>query len=172
MDLLAWWILIFLDGWKGDAWIGFHFEQTGWCVHERRDWVAVFCRQSFWCHIPTLLQMSAASQGSQKWVSRWASLADSYSDSGSVSGQADGAPGKSHPDVTFWRWLNLNQDDKKNRNYGLPCVWLRFILCFMLCWLRVGRTEWIVPCGLKVEGAFRLHFRVIQEVLKCYIWHD
>ncbi|NXL92262.1 C170B protein, partial [Alectura lathami] len=31
---------------------------------------------------------SAASQGSQKWVSRWASLADSYSDSG--SGQADG----------------------------------------------------------------------------------
>ncbi|NXT91392.1 C170B protein, partial [Anhinga rufa] len=32
--------------------------------------------------------MSAASQGSQKWVSRWASLADSYSDSGSVSGQA------------------------------------------------------------------------------------
>ncbi|XP_042669890.1 centrosomal protein of 170 kDa protein B isoform X4 [Centrocercus urophasianus] len=38
------------------------------------------------------MQMSAASQGSQKWVSRWASLADSYSDSGSVSGQADGAP--------------------------------------------------------------------------------
>ncbi|XP_021257044.1 centrosomal protein of 170 kDa protein B isoform X5 [Numida meleagris] len=37
------------------------------------------------------MQMSAASQGSQKWVSRWASLADSYSDSGSVSGQADGA---------------------------------------------------------------------------------
>uniref|UniRef100_A0A8C2ST52 Centrosomal protein 170B n=1 Tax=Coturnix japonica TaxID=93934 RepID=A0A8C2ST52_COTJA len=36
-------------------------------------------------------QMSAASQGSQKWVSRWASLADSYSDSGSVSGQAEGA---------------------------------------------------------------------------------
>ncbi|KFP66891.1 Centrosomal protein of 170 kDa protein B [Cariama cristata] len=35
--------------------------------------------------------MSAASQGSQKWVSRWASLADSYSDSGSVSGQGDGA---------------------------------------------------------------------------------
>ncbi|XP_054056262.1 centrosomal protein of 170 kDa protein B isoform X5 [Rissa tridactyla] len=35
-------------------------------------------------------QMSAASQGSQKWVSRWASLADSYSDSGSVSGQGDG----------------------------------------------------------------------------------
>ncbi|KFP46825.1 Centrosomal protein of 170 kDa protein B [Cathartes aura] len=34
--------------------------------------------------------MSAASQGSQKWVSRWASLADSYSDSGSVSGQGDG----------------------------------------------------------------------------------
>ncbi|NWU46086.1 C170B protein, partial [Hylia prasina] len=33
--------------------------------------------------------MSAASQGSQKWVSRWASLADSYSDSGSVSGQGD-----------------------------------------------------------------------------------
>ncbi|NXL53296.1 C170B protein, partial [Podilymbus podiceps] len=32
--------------------------------------------------------MSAAPQGSQKWVSRWASLADSYSDSGSVSGQA------------------------------------------------------------------------------------
>ncbi|NXG63220.1 C170B protein, partial [Hemiprocne comata] len=31
--------------------------------------------------------MSAASQGSQKWVSRWASLADSYSDSGSVPGQ-------------------------------------------------------------------------------------
>ncbi|XP_054017739.1 centrosomal protein of 170 kDa protein B isoform X7 [Dryobates pubescens] len=37
------------------------------------------------------VQMSAASQGSQKWVSRWASLADSYSDSGSVSGQGDGA---------------------------------------------------------------------------------
>ncbi|XP_015721084.1 centrosomal protein of 170 kDa protein B isoform X10 [Coturnix japonica] len=37
------------------------------------------------------MQMSAASQGSQKWVSRWASLADSYSDSGSVSGQAEGA---------------------------------------------------------------------------------
>ncbi|XP_074725170.1 centrosomal protein of 170 kDa protein B isoform X5 [Strix uralensis] len=36
------------------------------------------------------VQMSAASQGSQKWVSRWASLADSYSDSGSVSGQGDG----------------------------------------------------------------------------------
>uniref|UniRef100_A0A8B9V992 Centrosomal protein 170B n=1 Tax=Anas zonorhyncha TaxID=75864 RepID=A0A8B9V992_9AVES len=36
------------------------------------------------------MQMSAAAQGSQKWVSRWASLADSYSDSGSVSGQADG----------------------------------------------------------------------------------
>ncbi|XP_071601504.1 centrosomal protein of 170 kDa protein B isoform X5 [Heliangelus exortis] len=35
-------------------------------------------------------QMSAASQGSQKWVSRWASLADSYSDAGSVSGQGDG----------------------------------------------------------------------------------
>ncbi|NXO93243.1 C170B protein, partial [Certhia brachydactyla] len=35
--------------------------------------------------------MSAASQGSQKWVSRWASLADSYSDSGSVSGQGDGS---------------------------------------------------------------------------------
>ncbi|KAM6070021.1 centrosomal protein of 170 kDa protein B isoform 5-T5 [Theristicus caerulescens] len=35
-------------------------------------------------------QMSAASQGSQKWVSRWASLADSYSDSGSVSGQGGG----------------------------------------------------------------------------------
>ncbi|KAF4792549.1 Centrosomal protein of 170 kDa protein B [Turdus rufiventris] len=35
-------------------------------------------------------QMSAASQGSQKWVSRWASLADSYSDSGSASGQGDG----------------------------------------------------------------------------------
>ncbi|NXM94803.1 C170B protein, partial [Sylvia borin] len=34
--------------------------------------------------------MSAASQGSQKWVSRWASLADSYSDSGSGSGQGDG----------------------------------------------------------------------------------
>ncbi|NXQ37807.1 C170B protein, partial [Catharus fuscescens] len=34
--------------------------------------------------------MSAASQGSQKWVSRWASLADSYSDSGSASGQGDG----------------------------------------------------------------------------------
>ncbi|XP_064919387.1 centrosomal protein of 170 kDa protein B isoform X5 [Columba livia] len=33
-------------------------------------------------------QMSAASQGSQKWVSRWASLADSYSES--VSGQGDG----------------------------------------------------------------------------------
>ncbi|XP_068874543.1 centrosomal protein of 170 kDa protein B isoform X9 [Aphelocoma coerulescens] len=36
-------------------------------------------------------QMSAATQGSQKWVSRWASLADSYSDSGSVSGQGDGS---------------------------------------------------------------------------------
>uniref|UniRef100_A0A803WAK1 Centrosomal protein 170B n=1 Tax=Ficedula albicollis TaxID=59894 RepID=A0A803WAK1_FICAL len=36
-------------------------------------------------------QMSAASQGSQKWVSRWASLADSYSDSGSASGQGDGS---------------------------------------------------------------------------------
>ncbi|XP_058276905.1 centrosomal protein of 170 kDa protein B isoform X8 [Hirundo rustica] len=36
-------------------------------------------------------QMSAASQGSQKWVSRWASLADSYSDTGSVSGQGDGS---------------------------------------------------------------------------------
>ncbi|NXB65391.1 C170B protein, partial [Struthidea cinerea] len=35
--------------------------------------------------------MSAATQGSQKWVSRWASLADSYSDSGSVSGQGDGS---------------------------------------------------------------------------------
>ncbi|KFP87685.1 Centrosomal protein of 170 kDa protein B [Apaloderma vittatum] len=35
--------------------------------------------------------ISAASQGSQKWVSRWASLADSYSDSGSVSGQGDGS---------------------------------------------------------------------------------
>ncbi|NWH88469.1 C170B protein, partial [Aegithalos caudatus] len=35
--------------------------------------------------------MSAASQGSQKWVSRWASLADSYSDSGSVPGQGDGS---------------------------------------------------------------------------------
>ncbi|XP_049684419.1 centrosomal protein of 170 kDa protein B [Accipiter gentilis] len=33
-------------------------------------------------------QMSAASQGNQKWVSRWASLADSYSDS--ASGQGDG----------------------------------------------------------------------------------
>ncbi|NXM47789.1 C170B protein, partial [Gymnorhina tibicen] len=37
------------------------------------------------------VQMSAASHGSQKWVSRWASLADSYSDSGSVSGQGDGS---------------------------------------------------------------------------------
>ncbi|XP_010188702.1 PREDICTED: centrosomal protein of 170 kDa protein B-like, partial [Mesitornis unicolor] len=36
------------------------------------------------------VQMSAAAQGSQKWVSRWASLADSYSDSGSASGQGDG----------------------------------------------------------------------------------
>ncbi|XP_056349314.1 centrosomal protein of 170 kDa protein B isoform X7 [Oenanthe melanoleuca] len=36
-------------------------------------------------------QMCAASQGSQKWVSRWASLADSYSDSGSASGQGDGS---------------------------------------------------------------------------------
>ncbi|KAI1237553.1 hypothetical protein IHE44_0013632 [Lamprotornis superbus] len=36
-------------------------------------------------------QMSAASHGSQKWVSRWASLADSYSDSGSASGQGDGS---------------------------------------------------------------------------------
>ncbi|XP_063255556.1 centrosomal protein of 170 kDa protein B isoform X5 [Prinia subflava] len=35
-------------------------------------------------------QMSAASQGSQKWVSRWASLADSYSEAGPVSGQGDG----------------------------------------------------------------------------------
>lgn len=43
--------------------------------------------------------MSAAAQGSQKWVSRWASLADSYSDSGSVSGQADGGTGKSQPDI-------------------------------------------------------------------------
>ncbi|XP_065694088.2 centrosomal protein of 170 kDa protein B isoform X1 [Patagioenas fasciata] len=33
-------------------------------------------------------KMSAASQGSQKWVSRWASLADSYSEP--VSGQGDG----------------------------------------------------------------------------------
>ncbi|NXG95189.1 C170B protein, partial [Loxia leucoptera] len=39
-------------------------------------------------------QMSAASQGSQKWVSRWASLADSYSDSGSVAGQESGVPPK------------------------------------------------------------------------------
>ncbi|NWI62543.1 C170B protein, partial [Todus mexicanus] len=38
--------------------------------------------------------MSAASQGSQKWVSRWASLADSYSDSGSVSGQESGVAPK------------------------------------------------------------------------------
>ncbi|KFV15359.1 Centrosomal protein of 170 kDa protein B, partial [Tauraco erythrolophus] len=46
------------------------------------------------------LQMSAASQGSQKWVSRWASLADSYSDSGSVSGQGDGgaAPKPGEPE--------------------------------------------------------------------------
>ncbi|NWQ78106.1 C170B protein, partial [Columbina picui] len=36
--------------------------------------------------------MSAASQGSQKWVSRWASLADSYSES--VSGQESGAAPK------------------------------------------------------------------------------
>ncbi|XP_071413494.1 centrosomal protein of 170 kDa protein B isoform X6 [Pithys albifrons albifrons] len=36
-------------------------------------------------------QMSAASQGSQKWVSRWASLADSYSEPGSASGQGDGS---------------------------------------------------------------------------------
>ncbi|XP_064316978.1 centrosomal protein of 170 kDa protein B isoform X4 [Phalacrocorax carbo] len=49
-------------------------------------------------------QMSAASQGSQKWVSRWASLADSYSDSGSASGQGDGgaessvAPKSSEPE--------------------------------------------------------------------------
>ncbi|KFQ58948.1 Centrosomal protein of 170 kDa protein B [Pelecanus crispus] len=44
--------------------------------------------------------MSAASQGSQKWVSRWASLADSYSDSGSVSGQGDGgaAPKAGEPE--------------------------------------------------------------------------
>ncbi|NXG05388.1 C170B protein, partial [Sakesphorus luctuosus] len=35
--------------------------------------------------------MSAASQGSQKWVSRWASLADSYSEPGSASGQGDGS---------------------------------------------------------------------------------
>ncbi|XP_061232218.1 centrosomal protein of 170 kDa protein B isoform X8 [Neopsephotus bourkii] len=51
-------------------------------------------------------QMSAASQGSQKWVSRWASLADSYSDSGSVSGQGDGgaengvAPKSGEPENT------------------------------------------------------------------------
>ncbi|NXC88895.1 C170B protein, partial [Cercotrichas coryphoeus] len=38
--------------------------------------------------------MTAASQGSQKWVSRWASLADSYSDSGSASGQESGMPSK------------------------------------------------------------------------------
>uniref|UniRef100_A0A8C5JBZ2 Centrosomal protein 170B n=1 Tax=Junco hyemalis TaxID=40217 RepID=A0A8C5JBZ2_JUNHY len=36
-------------------------------------------------------QMSAAAQGSQKWVSRWASLADSYSDSGFASGPGDGS---------------------------------------------------------------------------------
>ncbi|NXP81457.1 C170B protein, partial [Ramphastos sulfuratus] len=43
--------------------------------------------------------MSAASQGSQKWVSRWASLADSYSDSGSVSGQESGvAPKPGEPE--------------------------------------------------------------------------
>ncbi|NWS77564.1 C170B protein, partial [Crotophaga sulcirostris] len=40
--------------------------------------------------------MSAASQGSQKWVSRWASLADSYTDSG--SGQGDGAPKPGEPE--------------------------------------------------------------------------
>uniref|UniRef100_A0A8C3N2Z0 Uncharacterized protein n=1 Tax=Geospiza parvula TaxID=87175 RepID=A0A8C3N2Z0_GEOPR len=39
-------------------------------------------------------QMSAASQGSQKWVSRWASLADSYSDSGSASGGVPPKPGE------------------------------------------------------------------------------
>ncbi|NWR03077.1 C170B protein, partial [Paradoxornis webbianus] len=37
--------------------------------------------------------MSAASQGSQKWVSRWASLADSYTDSGSVSGDGGAESG-------------------------------------------------------------------------------
>ncbi|KAF2986326.1 hypothetical protein EK904_009855 [Melospiza melodia maxima] len=36
-------------------------------------------------------QMSAAAQGSQKWVSRWASLADSYSDSGFASVPGDGS---------------------------------------------------------------------------------
>ncbi|NXI44762.1 C170B protein, partial [Galbula dea] len=52
-------------------------------------------------------QMSAACQGSQKWVSRWASLADSYSDSGSVSGQGDGsaesggAPKSAEPENTL-----------------------------------------------------------------------
>ncbi|XP_065539966.1 centrosomal protein of 170 kDa protein B isoform X8 [Lathamus discolor] len=52
------------------------------------------------------VQMSAASQGSQKWVSRWASLADSYSDSGSASGQGDGgaengvAPKSGEPENT------------------------------------------------------------------------
>ncbi|NXP22840.1 C170B protein, partial [Scytalopus superciliaris] len=35
--------------------------------------------------------MSAASQGSQKWVSRWASLADSYTEPGSAPGQGDGS---------------------------------------------------------------------------------
>uniref|UniRef100_A0A8C5U2L1 Centrosomal protein 170B n=1 Tax=Malurus cyaneus samueli TaxID=2593467 RepID=A0A8C5U2L1_9PASS len=44
-------------------------------------------------------QMSAASQGSQKWVSRWASLADSYSDSGSVSGGVPPKPGESENSV-------------------------------------------------------------------------
>ncbi|NWR38478.1 C170B protein, partial [Tachuris rubrigastra] len=43
--------------------------------------------------------MSAASQGSQKWVSRWASLADSYSEPGSVSGQESGvAPKPGEPE--------------------------------------------------------------------------
>lgn len=61
----------------------------------------------------TLLQMSAASQGSQKWVSRWASLADSYSDSGSVSGQGDGTAGKSHPTLPFGGgWIKTRMTEK------------------------------------------------------------
>ncbi|XP_019406347.1 PREDICTED: centrosomal protein of 170 kDa protein B isoform X1 [Crocodylus porosus] len=39
---------------------------------------------------PGEMQMSSASQGSQKWVSRWASLADSYSEPGSAPTQGEG----------------------------------------------------------------------------------
>ncbi|NXY23773.1 C170B protein, partial [Atrichornis clamosus] len=54
------------------------------------------------------IQMSAASQGSQKWVSRWASLADSYSESGSVSGQESGvAPKPGEPENSVPRTRRL-----------------------------------------------------------------